>query len=211
MELINDTIKNTISLFSIMNPLSAGAVMLSLLEGEENMKQAVNGIARRNTMAVFISMLVIILIGSFILDIFEISTNSIKVIGGVILFLMAINMVQGQRQMVNHTEQEEKFARKKEDISIIPLGIPIIIGPGMMATLISMRSQAQEWPLIIGLFISVLLCTIGNYLVIRNMVFIQKMIGVNGLKIFSRIMGLIVGAISAQFIISGIKALWIQF
>ncbi|MGK7396048.1 MAG: MarC family protein [Candidatus Cyclobacteriaceae bacterium M3_2C_046] len=203
-----ELVKNTIALFSIMNPLSAGAIMLSLMQDDTHIKQSVRHISKSNTLAVFIGMIATFFVGNLILEIFDISINSVKAIGGIVLLLMAINMVQGGNQKVNYSKPEQEQAILKEDISVIPLGIPIILGPGLFATLLSLRTQTGEFLGYLSLILSIVICCLGSYLILRNMIYIKRIISEHGMKIFNRIMGLIVGAISIQFLISGIKVLW---
>ncbi len=208
---LTELLKHSINLFSIMNPISAGAIMLSLVGSHPNANAEIPGIARKNTLAVFAGMLATILLGNLILDFFGISVASIKVIGGVVLFLMALNMVQGSDSRVNHSDKEQQHAATREDISVIPLGIPIIMGPGLIATLLSLRAQARDWQGALVLLVAILLCTLGSYLILRNMPLIKRALGENGMRVFTRIMGLIVGAMSAQFLLSGLKNLWASY
>jgi len=202
-----DSIKNIIAIFSIMNPIAAGAILLSIA-GERITTKETEIIARKNSIAVFIGMIVILFIGNLILKAFNISVHSIKVIGGVVLFLMALGMVQGKHKSVNHSEKDHMHTAEREDISIVPLGFPIILGPGLIATILTLRDQVSGYLDMVINAVEFLICVVISYLILRYIQVIQKMLSNNGMRVFTRIMGLIVGAISVQMIIQGVKFLW---
>jgi multiple antibiotic resistance protein len=159
-------------------------------------------------MTVLFASLVTILLGNGIFELFGINTSSIMVIGGVILLIMSINMVQGKRAETNHSREESEAIISKEDISVIPIGIPILFGPGVISTLIIFKTKSIDIMDMVLLVISILICVALVYLTLKNAIFLTKLLGVTGIKIMTRIMGLIVGAIASQFIIYGIKMLW---
>ncbi|MDD2951009.1 MAG: MarC family protein, partial [Sulfuricurvum sp.] len=139
---------------------------------------------------------------------FGINSSSVMVIGGIVLLLMSIQMVQGKIPETSHSVEESKVAMLKENISVIPIGIPILFGPGVISTLMIFKAKSSNIVEIALLLIAVMISGWLIYLTLRNAIFLTKVLGVSGLKIMTRIMGLIVGAIAAQFIIFGIKALW---
>jgi multiple antibiotic resistance protein len=130
----------------------------------------------------------------------------------VILMLIAINMAYGQPTKARHTPEERDEAEEKEDISIVPLGIPILFGPGVIATIIVLNNNHMESfsrPISFALVsVAIVVASLTTYLVLRYAGSINRALGVTGMKILTRIMGLVVGAIAAQFIVSGVKGLW---
>ncbi len=137
---------------------------------------------------------------------------SIKVIGGILLMMIAINMASGSSSKSRHTPQEHEEAEESDDISVVPLGIPILFGPGVIATIIVLNHTAMQKVTLIQSYmvvsVAIILSALTTYLVLRNAIYINRMLGITGMKILTRIMGLVVGAIAAQFIISGVKGLW---
>ena len=155
--------------------------------------------------------LVTLFTGEFLFRLFGINVYSIKVIGGVILMMIAVNMAYGQPTKARHTKEEQEEAEEKEDVSIVPLGIPILFGPGVIATIIVLNhndsarfGSIASYSLVTA---AVLLSTIVVYFTLRYSGIINRALGVTGMKIMTRIMGLIVGAIAAQFLVGGIKGL----
>ena len=204
MDLIHQVMFDTISLITILNPIAGAAIMLSLVKYSE-----IPEVSKKASMTVLISSIATMLLGGLIFKIFGINLPSIKAIGGVVLLIIALNMVQGKTVApTNHTPKEQDIAEEKEDVSIIPLAIPILFGPGVITTIIVLNEKAitllQKGILAISIAISALLV----YITLRNASAISKFLGVNGLKITTRIMGLIIGAIAFMFLIGGVKSLW---
>ena len=196
---------DTISLVTILNPIAGAAIMLSLVKYSE-----IPEVSKKTSITVFVSSVITMLLGGIILKIFGINIPSIKAIGGVVLLIIALNMVQGKSiAPTNSTPKEHEAAAQRDDVSVIPLAIPILFGPGVITTIIILSEKSKSLIEKGILFGAILLSSIIVYLTLRNAAYISKFLGVNGLKITTRIMGLIIGAISFLFLVGGIKALWI--
>lgn len=193
-----------------MNPLSAGVIMLTLLDKNVS-KEEIRGIAAKSTKAIIIAMLVLFLAGSYIFDFFGISPHGLRVFGGIILLVMGFNMVQGQGKSVNHTAKDQEAAQEREDISTVPLAIPIIVGPGLATTLINMSVSAKQWEDYVSVIAAIMLCSLASLIILRRMPYIQCKLGENGLKVFNRLMGLVVGSLAAQMILRGMIGLYELF
>ncbi|HGZ70854.1 MAG TPA: NAAT family transporter [Nitratifractor sp.] len=209
-EYLSLILHDTIALITILNPIAAASIMVSMLDGDTD---SVKSTAFKATVTVFFASLVTLFGGEFIFKLFGINVHSLKVIGGVILMLIAVNMAYGQASKARHTPSEAKEAEEKDDISIVPIGIPILFGPGAIATIIVLNSNltvSYKLPVSYAVVtVSIALSSIVVFFTLRYSGAIHKALGVTGMKILTRIMGLIVGAIAAQFLVSGIKALWL--
>ena len=206
---IPQLLSNTVSIFSIMNPVSAGIIMLTMLDDDQKTRSYISRVALRSTLAVGTGLLTTLLMGALIMELFGISVHSIRTIGGVVLFLTALNMLQGgQPKAVNHNREDARHVDEREDIAVIPLGIPIIFGPGLIATIISLDVMSEDWVALLNALLASSACIVANFLILKNMVYISRLLGFNGMRILTRIMGLIVGAISSQFFIIGVKGIW---
>jgi len=203
---LNLLLQDMITMMAIVDPLGVSAIMLSLL-GENATKEDVSKIAFKSTMTIIIAFFVVLISGNFLLKLFSIEIDSLKAMGGIVLLLMAIKMVNGSSESKNQTKEERVEAKTQEDFSIIPLAIPITFGPGIFATVVILRNQSEGIYSFIALVISFLVVALLVYLAFRNSVHIRKYIGITGSKIISRLMGLIVGAIAIQFIVSGLSVL----
>jgi multiple antibiotic resistance protein len=200
-----------IAIITILNPFAAASVMVSLI-GENATSKEVRDIAFKTTATVAIASLVTFYLGEYIFNFFGINVMSIKVMGGILLIIVALNMASGKMAHTRHTDEEHAEALESEDIATVPLGIPILFGPGTIATLIVLSSpeikiiSLLENYLLVSL--AILIDSIIVYIILRNAIYVNKMLGVTGMKIFTRIMGLIVGAIAVQFLVFGVKGLW---
>jgi multiple antibiotic resistance protein len=199
-----------IALITIFNPIAAASIMISMLPTTN--ANIVKPTAFKATITVIIASLITLYSGEFIFKLFGINVLSLKVIGGIILMLIAINMAYGQGSKARHTKEEEQEAETKDDISIVPLAIPILFGPGAIATIIVLNHNLSNKHSILisyGLVtVAIFVSAIIIYLTLINASAIKKVLGITGMKVLTRIMGLIVGAIAAQFLVSGIKGLW---
>jgi multiple antibiotic resistance protein len=202
IDFLQDILRNSIAIFTIMNPLSVGVIMLGLLD-ENASKIEVRQTATKTTRAAFVAMVVTFLLGTYIFDFFGISPDGLRIFGGTILFVMGLNMVQGHGKKVNHTDNDQKAALKRDDISVVPLAIPVMVGAGLATTLINLSIAAKTWQDYLSGAIAIIICSLAALLILRRMPFIRQTLGDNGLKVFNRIMGLIVGSLAAQMILSG--------
>ncbi len=207
---ISILLHDIITIITILNPIAAASIMIGMIPNSTN--NIVKPIALKATFTVIIASLITLFSGEFIFKIFGINVLSIKVIGGIILMNIAINMVQGEHKNSKHAQAEHAEAQEKEDISIIPLGIPILFGPGLIATIMVLHNNhIHNISTTVSYFlitVSIVLSSCVVYLSLRYISNIQKVLGIIGMRILTRIMGLIVGAIAAQFLVSGIKGLW---
>ena len=209
-EYISLLLHDTIALITILNPIAAASIMISMLDvpTPANIKP----VAYKATYTILISSFITLFSGEMIFKFFGINVLSIKVIGGILLLIIAINMASGHSTKTRQTPEEKEEAIDKDDISVVPLGIPILFGPGVIATIIVLNNTLNEkFSHIVSyslICISIIISSIIVYLTLRYASVINNILGVTGMKILTRIMGLIVGAIASQFIISGIKGLW---
>ncbi len=204
MHLLHLFLYDTISLITILNPLAAAAVMLSLTEPEE--VKSVSGTA---SFTVFIALVTTMLVGETVLKLFGINLPSIKAIGGVVLLVVSLNMIQGNEiTPTKHTAEESSAASQKENIAIVPMAIPIIFGPGAITTVIVLNTDTKVISEKITLFASIVISYLVIFLTLRYAKYISNILGVHGMKIATRIVGIIIGAIAMNFLINGIKGIW---
>jgi multiple antibiotic resistance protein len=207
LDLLRSILSDTISIFTIMNPLSVGVIMLGLLD-EGAPKSEIRQVSGKTARASFLAMMVAFLLGTYIFQFFGISPDGLRIFGGTILFMMGLNMVQGHGKKVNHNEKDQKAAEKRDDIAIVPLAIPVMVGAGLLTTLINMSIAATTWQDYVSGIIAIIICSIAALIILRRMPFIKKTLGDNGLKVFNRIMGLVVGSLAAQMFLKGLFSLY---
>ncbi|ACZ11080.1 MarC family protein [Sulfurospirillum deleyianum] len=205
-EFFNLLLQHTITMMAIVDPLGVSAIMLSLLP-QSTTKEHIDKIARKATLTIIVAFFVVLISGNFLLNLFSIEIDSLKVMGGIILLFTAIKMVQGSMESKNQTEEEREEAIKNDEFSVIPLGVPITFGPGIFATIIILRGHSEGFISIAALIMAYLIVALSVYLAFKNSIYIRKYLGITGQKIVSRLMGLIVGAIAVQFIVGGVSVL----
>lgn len=197
----SEYIKIFISLLVIIDPLAAIPLFASLTSNYSVSDQRKT--ARTACSAVLMVFSVTVLIGETILYFFGISIGSFKMGGGILLLLMAIEMMNAQQIPSKHTPEEDREAEDRLTIGVVPLGIPLLAGPGSISTLI-IFSQRSTHPghkaIIIGICAAVVLLTWLALLSARQ---IAKIMGRTGINIAMRIMGLLLSAIAVEFIASG--------
>lgn len=181
-----------------MDPIGISAIALSLLSTNIT-KTEISAVAKKSTFTILIAFFVVLITGDLILKIFGIGEDSLKVMGGIILLLMAISMVNG-----NVKQKTEEEIKNNEALAIIPIGIPIAFGTGLFTTIIIFKHQAESYIDIISISLAFCLNALIFYLVLKNSIYIKKYLGLTGQNIITKLMGLIVGAIAVQFVISGI-------
>ncbi len=191
-----------ISLFIIINPFSTASVFHSL--SKNNTAKENKLIAKK---AVFISIFVLIFfvfLGDQLLDIFGISIEAFKIASGILVLGVGYSMIYtGKRHFRN--EDEKKHVEEKEDISIIPLAIPMLSGPGAMATSLVLMETANKNPLfVMSIVISIILICVLSYFMLIKAHIIDKYVGKTGTNVIDKLLGLIVLVMGIQFILSGL-------
>jgi multiple antibiotic resistance protein len=206
----SDYIQIIIGVMSIFSPFVAIPIFISLTSG--NTLEEKKETAKTASIAACIVGLVSIWIGQYVLMIFGISISSFKIAGGILLLLMSINMLNAKTPKAKNTKSELKEAKKKsvnvKEIAVVPLAIPLIAGPGAISTIIIFSQKSEDF---IHLFImSLIIVAISSYiyLTLKMSNHISKRLGITGLNIISRVMGLLLASISVEFIISGLQTVF---
>ncbi|MGB5965344.1 MAG: NAAT family transporter [Sulfurimonadaceae bacterium] len=163
-------------------------------------------IIRRCVTAVAIILVVAALAGNHILSFFGIDIHSFKIAGGILLMIIALNMLQAKGALIKSTLSEQNEAIEKEDISVVPLAIPLLAGPRTISTVIVFSSSMES----LGEKITLLGIILAVVATIWPILFLSKWIGLTlghtGLNIAIRIMGLILASIASKFIMEGVTA-----
>jgi len=198
--LFDQFLQQAITFGAIMDPIGVSAIMLGMLPHQATHSE-VGRIAVKSTLTVTIAFLIVLFTGDQLLHFFGIDQYSLKVIGGIVLLMMAIEMLgNGEAGRMLPTEG-------KEEIAVIPLGIPIIFGAGLFTTIIIFKQQAQSGVDTLVTAAAFLLNAVVIYLVLRYAITLRRWLGLTAEKVVTKLMGLITGAIAVQFIVSGVVVL----
>ncbi|MGQ0562606.1 MAG: MarC family protein, partial [Gemmatimonadota bacterium] len=145
------------------------------------------------------------LAGRYILRFFGITTHAFQIAGGIIFFGIGWDMLQARRSRVKTTEEEESEYAARQDIAIIPLGMPSLAGPGTITTVIALDSQAGNFYDTVGIYVAIVLVCLIAWAVLSAAPYVLRRLGQTGMNIFTRVMGLLVMVIGAQFVINGVS------
>lgn len=198
-------LKLTISFFAIMNPLGNMPIFISLTNGYSLEEKHRN--ARKAAIISFIILTVFLIVGNFIFSMFGITIHAFRIAGGILIFGIAYNLLHAKTsnaQSPHQTEQRE--AEAKNDISVTPLALPIMAGPGTIATVMSQNSHSLKQ--MVSVFISYTLILAVTFFLFYYSSSIIKKLGQNGVNAISRLMGLILAVMAIQMIAEGIKGLF---
>jgi len=201
----NEYLKFFVALLSIVNPIGAVPLFISLTQAQSSEERAHTRLIA--AVAVGSVLLVSLLAGEIFLEFFGISIASFRVGGGILVLLIAVSMMHARLSPSKQTEDEQRDAAEKQAIGVVPLAIPLLAGPGAISTAIVYAHRgASPIHYAMGTVDIVLLAAIV-WLCFRLAPLVAKTLGVIGINIITRIMGLIIAAIGVEFIANGLKEL----
>ncbi|BEV53644.1 MULTISPECIES: YchE family NAAT transporter [Burkholderia] len=200
-----DLLKSFISLLALINPVGAVPFFLSLTaqQTDDERRRTI----RIASVSVFCVMTVTALLGQQIINFFGISVGSLEVGGGIIMLLMAINMLNAQIGNTRSTPEERHEAELKDNIAVVPLAIPLLTGPGSISTVIIYAASAHHWYERAGLVAIGAVLAFLCFVAMRLAEPIANWIGRTGINIATRLMGLMLSALAVEFIVNGLRAL----
>jgi len=194
------------SFFTLVNPLGTMPIFMTMTS-KLNVGNR-NKTAKKASIVSFITILIFAFSGQLLFKFFDISVNSFKIVGGVIFFIMGMDMLQARLGQVKIKDSEIKSYMN--DISITPLAIPMICGPGALTNAIVLMEQATSVDKKIILISSIFIVMLLTYLILLGSSKIIKFLGVTGNNVLMRLMGLIVMVIAVEFFFSGLKPIILE-
>jgi len=201
---IDELIKFFVLLFVVVEPITLAPVFASLTQGADAAYRR-----RMSFKATLISLIVLVvsaLAGGRFIELMGISIDAFRIAGGAMLFLIALEMVFARESGTKTTQEEKAEVQQRADISVFPLAFPFIAGPGALATvLLTFSTTRGDWMLTLGLLgviALVLLITLGVLLLTP---FINRVMGVTGAHVVSRLTGVVLAALAVQFILNGLR------
>lgn len=193
-------------LFAIMNPFGNLPIFISLTGDREVPEQ--RSIAAKAAVVSFILLTLFLLLGTYILHFFGITLNAFRVAGGILIFVIAFNLLNaktGHSQSLH--EHEEAHSKTKDDVSVTPLATPILAGPGTIATVMALSAGGTLLNML-AVFIAYSIVLILTYIVFRYANIITKRLGTTEINVITRLMGLILAIIAVQMAVDGLIALF---
>ncbi len=194
------------SFFTLTNPLGTMPVFLTMTNGMNDHER--KAIVRRATIVSFITLMVFTFSGQFLFKFFGISSNDFRIAGGFIIFKIGFDMLQARYS--NAKLKEEEVKTYADDISITPLAIPMLCGPGAIANAIMLMDDASTFTLkgtLIGIIALVYFIT---FLILQASTRLVRILGETGNNVMMRLMGLILMVIAVECFVSGLKPILID-
>jgi multiple antibiotic resistance protein len=195
-------------IFFIVDPLGTAPIFLSITEGKSAQER--NRTALRASVITFLILLVFAFVGEWILRLLRVTISSFQIAGGILIFIIALSMLQARRSRAKSTPREEHEKHEGEDVAVFPLAIPMLSGPAAITTVMVLinlsTSLTQRALVILAIFLTCLL----TYLILRASGRVLGLLGQTGINVLTRLMGLLLAVISVQFVIDGIKEVFLQ-
>ena len=189
------------SLFTITSPLSTMPVFLTMTQSlDEKERRAV---AIRATLVACCALLLFVLAGQFLFKFFGISTNGFRIVGGIIIFRIGFDMLQAKYTPMNLRKEEIK--EYANDVSVAPLGIPLLCGPGAIANAIVLMQEASSFEIKTAVIVAIILVYLITFVLLRWAGVLVKFIGETGNNVMMRLMGLILMVIAVECFVSGAR------
>ncbi len=190
------------SIFFLVDPFAVVPMFLAMtLDMPESMRRAM---ARRSAFTCATVLCVFAAAGSLIFKAFGITLPAFKIAGGIILLLIGLEMLQARQSTTKATPEEQQEGAEKEDASVIPLGIPMLAGPGAISTVMVLVGEAHSvWQHAV-VYSVILLTSYVSYLVLSGADHVRRYLGNTGIRIMTRLMGLLLVALAVQFVANGL-------
>lgn len=192
------------AIFFVVDPMAVLPVFIAITRNDSAEKK--QRMARRAAITAFAILTTFALAGTLIFKVFGVTLGAFKVAGGVLLLTTSFEMLRAQEARTRVTHEEEREGEEREDVAIFPLAIPMLAGPGAIATVTTLAAQQRSHVLyVVPVVVSIALTCAISFVMLRAATRISKLLGVTGLTVMNRLIGLIIGAIAVQFMFDGVK------
>jgi multiple antibiotic resistance protein len=203
-EILSLSLVSLSALFFVVDPIAAVPFFLAMTrkDGVERRRET----ALRAAVTTGLVLSTFALAGAWVFRILGISLGAFKIAGGVVLLLLALDMIRTQPSRTRITEGEVEAGADQEDVAIVPLAMPLLAGPGSIATAIVLmaRARAGPWWHALPVLGAILVTAIACYLILAGAARTERVLGRTGLAILERAAGLLLVAIAVQFMLDGL-------
>jgi multiple antibiotic resistance protein len=191
------------SLFSIVDPFAAVPIFLALTGHMSRADQVRT--ALRATVTCFGVLLTFGIAGGFIFQFFGITLAAFKIAGGILLFGVGLEMMRAKRSDTRGTPEEALEAETRDEVGLIPLGLPLLSGPGAIATVMVLVGKARAPAERVSLFVVIAAVSAVTFVTLYSAAVLTRVLGKTGINVIGRVMGLILAAVAMQFVIDGVR------
>jgi len=192
-----------LQLFIIVDPIAGVPVFLAITP--DNTRAQRRAMAVRGCLAAFAILVFFLLCGRWVMSYFAIETSAVRICGGLLLFVISLEMLYGRLSGTGTSPREEQLAEAKEDISITPLAFPLLAGPGAIATGLIFVEQVHSTADYLALLAASAIIFVVTCLLLLRADALLRLIGALGAAIVTRLMGLVLAFLAVQYVIDGIR------
>lgn len=193
-----------VQLFIIVDPVAGVPVFLAITPSNSGSERRT--MARRGCLVAFLVVVFFLLAGPLLLDYLAISTAAVRIAGGALLFVIALEMLYGRPTGTGTSRREERLAEVKADISITPLAIPLLAGPGAIANCLIFSGRAAGVVDYLALLLAAATVFLLTALLLSRAEVLASWLGSLGTVVVTRVMGLILSFLAVQYVIDGVQA-----
>jgi multiple antibiotic resistance protein len=203
-EILSLSVVSLSAIFFVVDPFSAVPFFLAMTRDQD--ARARRGIALRASLTAGAVLAAFALTGAWLFTLLGITLGAFKIAGGVVLLLLALDMIRTQPSRTRITQGEVEAGQVKEDIAIVPLAIPLLAGPGSIATAIVLMARARSGPWwhaapVLG---AIAVTAAASYVILAGAARTERLLGRTGLALLERAAGLLLVAVAVQFMIDGV-------
>jgi len=203
VSLVEYTLLTATSLFAIINPVAAVPAFLAMTPNDTQAQRL--QMARTACLTCAGVLAVFAALGHGLFRIFGITLPSFQIAGGLVLLLISLDSLRAKRSPVQETEEETAAGVSKADISITPLAIPMLSGPGAITTAIILETKARGWPQAAALYLAIAAVSALSFLVFHLAIKGARRLNPIAMNIATRLMGLILAATAVEFILGALR------
>ncbi|MDY7229978.1 MarC family protein [Hyalangium rubrum] len=193
------------AVFFVVDPIGVVPIFLAITAGDsaEKMRRT----ALRACLVAGGLLLFFALFGGVIFQIFGVSLAAFRVAGGILLLITALDMLRARPSETRTSHSEQQEGAHKEDVALVPLAMPLLAGPGAIASAMVLMSKGETWSMAVPVLAAIVLTFVASYYILRASHLVQRVLKQSGVAILERVMGLILAAIAVQFMADGAKDL----
>ncbi len=189
------------SVFFIVDPFATIPSFIAMTAGDTEAKRS--RMARQAAWTCFLVLSLFAIAGSAIFALFGITPPAFKIAGGLLLFMVALDMLQAKRSGTQEVSEERAAGLEKEEVGVAPIGIPMLAGPGAISTVMVLMGQSRNWWNVIPVFVAITVTALASFYILASANRVRGLLGEIGIRILVRLMGLVLVAIAVQFFVNG--------
>ena len=196
-------LKSFLALLVILDPIALVPLFLVMTAGDDPAQR--RRMAARAALVAGTALTVFAAMGDALFSFLGISLGAFRIAGGILLFLLAVDMLLAKPSRQRTTPEETEEGTHKPDVSVFPLGIPMLAGPGSITVVMMSRATATTLLEHVMVFVGIVAVAVVCWLVLRAAGRIEQRLGQTGMNVLHRVFGLLLAAIAAQFVVDGVR------